>query len=188
VVAPAGVPLMLIEYSRFIMTIADILGWIAVVFTLAAFSMRTMLPLRVAAIGANVFFMGYAHMEAMLPIFALHAILLPFNVVRLWQIIAEKRGAETHGLQNLGPFDVAAIPMLDLSDTSSSELETSICRRIDGSLDLDHYDRTARDLRAQRLCAGMKSLAAPVYWLLGTSARKPTHHGSEVGRSGFRRS
>lgn len=151
------------------MTTADILGWVAVVFTLAAFSMRTMLPLRLAAIGANVFFMGYAHMEGMLPILALHAILLPFNVVRMWQLLSEKSGTESHGLQVLGPFDVAAIPMMDLPGKSVPEPGTSIRRRTDGSLDLDHYDCTARCLRARDLSAGLTSLAAPALWLLGAS-------------------
>lgn len=77
-----------------IMTFADFLGWVAVIFTLAAFSMRTMPPLRVAAIGANIFFIGYAYLEGMLPILALHAILLPFNAVRLRQLICARRATE----------------------------------------------------------------------------------------------
>jgi hypothetical protein len=174
------VPLTLIEESRFTMTIADILGWVAVAFTLTAFSMRTMLPLRVAAIGANVFFMGYAHMEGMLPIFALHAILLPFNVVRLWQLLPEKSGAESHALQNLGPFDVAAMPILDFEGNTPSEPGTKIFRRTDGSFDIDHYDHTARNLRARDLCAGLKSMTTPIHWLLGASLRKPTQQTEQL--------
>lgn len=74
-----------------VMTPADVLGWIAVLFTLVTFSMRTMFPLRVSAICANIFFMGYAQLEGALPILALHAILLPFNTLRLRQIICERR-------------------------------------------------------------------------------------------------
>jgi hypothetical protein len=74
------------ELMAELMSRADLLGWIAVIFTLAAFSMRTMRPLRVAAIGANLFFIAYAYLEGAVPILALHAVLLPFNVVRLWQL------------------------------------------------------------------------------------------------------
>lgn len=81
--------------------LADFLGWAAVAFTLAAFAMRTMLPLRVAAIGANMFFIGYAHLEGALPIFALHAILLPFNAVRLRQLIRIRCAIESQHRDDL---------------------------------------------------------------------------------------
>lgn len=70
---------------------ADLLGWVAVLFTLTAFSMRTMLPLRIAAIGANVCFIGFGYLEGTLPILTLHVILLPCNVMRLLQIVLAKR-------------------------------------------------------------------------------------------------
>lgn len=70
---------------------ADLLGWVAVLFTLTAFSMRTMLPLRIAAIGANVCFIGFGYLEGTLPILTLHVILLPCNVMRLRQIVLAKR-------------------------------------------------------------------------------------------------
>lgn len=73
------------------MELADLLGWVAVLFTLTAFSMRTMLPLRAAAIGANFCFIGFGYLEGALPILTLHAILLPCNVTRLRQIILAKR-------------------------------------------------------------------------------------------------
>lgn len=94
-----------------IMTLADFLGWVAVLFTLVAFSMRTMFPLRVSAICANVFFMAYAHLEGTFPILALHAILLPFNAGRLRQIICERRATkrkEQSSIQIPYQFDVAA--------------------------------------------------------------------------------
>lgn len=69
------------------MTFVDIVGWIAAIFTLAAYSMRTMVPLRVAALGANVSFIVFGALEATLPILVLHAILLPFNGYRLWELL-----------------------------------------------------------------------------------------------------
>ena len=68
------------------MTIVDLLGWVAAAFTLAAYSMRTMLPLRFAAIGANVCFIGFGYAEGALPILVLHCLLLPFNAYRLWEL------------------------------------------------------------------------------------------------------
>lgn len=70
---------------------AELLGWVAVLFTLTAFSMRTMLPLRVAAIGSNICFIGFGYLDGTLPILALHALLLPFNLMRLRQIVLTMR-------------------------------------------------------------------------------------------------
>lgn len=64
----------------------DLMGWLAAVFTLAAFSMNTMLPLRILAIFSNVCFIAYGYFGAFYPALALHLVLLPFNCWRLWQI------------------------------------------------------------------------------------------------------
>ena len=64
----------------------ELLGWIAAGFTLAAYSMRTMLPLRVAAIFANIFFIAYGALAEVYPNLILHLLLLPFNVYRLVEI------------------------------------------------------------------------------------------------------
>ena len=73
----------------------EALGWIAAGFTLAAYSMRTMLPLRVTAIGANIFFVAYSSQAGILPTLVLHSILLPFNLFRLWEILALTRKAQS---------------------------------------------------------------------------------------------
>ena len=65
----------------------ELLGWIAAAFTLAAYSMRTMLPLRIAAIGSNVFFVAYAALAEFYPVLVLHLTLLPFNILRLMEIL-----------------------------------------------------------------------------------------------------
>ena len=76
-----------------LMTLVDIVGWLAAAFTLAAYSMRTMVPLRIAAIGANVAFITFGALDATLPILALHTALLPFNGYRLWEILRGIRAA-----------------------------------------------------------------------------------------------
>jgi hypothetical protein len=69
----------------------EALGWLAGGFTLFAFTMRTMVPLRVAALCSNVCFIAWAALEGLAPVLALHAALLPFNVLRLGQILRLNR-------------------------------------------------------------------------------------------------
>jgi hypothetical protein len=68
------------------MTLIDLLGWAAAFSTFAAFSMKTMLPLRIAAISANLLFITYGALSGLTPILVLHLTLLPFNVYRLLEI------------------------------------------------------------------------------------------------------
>lgn len=64
------------------------MGWIeaagyfasALVFT--TFCMRTMIPLRLAAIGSNVAFIVYGIAGHIYPVFLLHSVLLPLNIWR----------------------------------------------------------------------------------------------------------
>lgn len=67
------------------------LGWIAASLTLSAYAMRTMLPLRGVAIVANVFFILYSAFSGIVPTLVLHAILLPFNSYRMYEILRTTR-------------------------------------------------------------------------------------------------
>lgn len=69
----------------------EILGWAAAGFTLIAFSMRTMLPLRMAAIASNVFFISYGALAGLTPVLVLHVLLLPFNLLRLLELVRTRR-------------------------------------------------------------------------------------------------
>ena len=69
----------------------ELLGWAAAGFTLLTFSMRTMLPLRVSAIVSNVFFISYAGFGGLYPVLVLHLLLLPFNVLRLAELLRTRR-------------------------------------------------------------------------------------------------
>jgi len=68
----------------------DILGWIAAVFVLAAFWAKGMMRLRVLAIASNFAFMGYGYFDHLWPVLSLHAVCLPVNIFRLWQILLER--------------------------------------------------------------------------------------------------
>jgi hypothetical protein len=72
----------------------DLLGYTAAALVLLTFSMKTMVPLRVAGIFSNLFFIAYGWLSGAHPILILHAILLPLNVLRLTQILTLLRKVE----------------------------------------------------------------------------------------------
>ena len=63
----------------------ELLGYAASSAVFATFSVSEMVSLRCLAITSNVLFMAYGF-EQLPPVFLLHAILLPTNVVRLIQL------------------------------------------------------------------------------------------------------
>lgn len=69
------------------MSIPEILGYLATAFNIAAYSMRTMIPLRILAIMSNAVFIVYGATGGIYPILVLHAILLPLNAYRLRQMV-----------------------------------------------------------------------------------------------------
>ena len=67
-------------------TIANILGVIGAIFYVASVSMKTVIPLRIAAIFSTIFFLGYGALAPSLPTAAMYLMLLPLNLLRLYQI------------------------------------------------------------------------------------------------------
>lgn len=68
------------------MTLPETLGYLASGLVFTSFCMKTMIPLRLMAIGSNLAFMAYGLALELHPIFALHAVLLPMNVWRLTEL------------------------------------------------------------------------------------------------------
>jgi CRP/FNR family transcriptional regulator, cyclic AMP receptor protein len=71
--------------------------------------MKTMMPLRIVAIGSNFAFIAYSLAEGLLPILVLHSILLPLNALRLVQMqkLLRRMRQATQGdltLEGLLPF------------------------------------------------------------------------------------
>ena len=64
----------------------DVVGFAAAVTTLAAFAQRSMLPMRVSAILANVFFIAYGWLGPLYPVLCLHLVLMPINIYRLMDV------------------------------------------------------------------------------------------------------
>lgn len=73
------------------MNAVDATGYVAAALVLATFCMRSMWKLRWIAIASNLAFIAYAVLANLGPVFALHALLLPINVVRLEQLRCASR-------------------------------------------------------------------------------------------------
>jgi hypothetical protein len=68
------------------MDLAEGLGYLASGLVVGTFCMKTMMPLRIVAIGSNFAFIAYSLAEGLVPILVLHSILLPLNALRLVQM------------------------------------------------------------------------------------------------------
>ena len=69
------------------MNTVNVIAYIAVVFNIAGYSMRRMIPLRIAAISSNTFFIIYSALAGVYPTLFLHLILLPLNAYRLREML-----------------------------------------------------------------------------------------------------
>jgi len=61
-------------------------GYIASLFVAASFYMKTIIPLRLFAIGSNIAFIIYGAGAGLYPVLILHLFLFPLNIIRLMQM------------------------------------------------------------------------------------------------------
>jgi CRP/FNR family cyclic AMP-dependent transcriptional regulator len=82
---------------------ADALAYMAALLVFLTFSMKTMVPLRIASICSNLFFVACGYFAPAYPILILHAALLPLNLFRLQQMLTLVRqiGDATAGDLNM---------------------------------------------------------------------------------------
>jgi hypothetical protein len=73
----------------------EALGYVASALVLAAFYMKEMVPLRIAALASNLSFIAYGAALGLTPIWLLHLLLLPMNGCRLAQALRLRRSAAT---------------------------------------------------------------------------------------------
>lgn len=73
--------------------VMEIIAWVASLFVFLSFFMKTMIPLRIIAIVSNLAFIIYSLLglkygifAKVYPILILHSLLLPLNILRLYQI------------------------------------------------------------------------------------------------------
>jgi hypothetical protein len=71
----------------YLLSLANIMGLIGVLCYVATVVMKTMVPLRTAAIASNFFLAGYGLLAHSLPTFLLYTMLMPINCARLYQML-----------------------------------------------------------------------------------------------------
>ncbi len=69
----------------------DWIGVAAGAFVVLAFYAKRPVSLRAFAIASNLLFILYAAPVGLWPVLILHAILLPLNVLRLWEVLRQGR-------------------------------------------------------------------------------------------------
>lgn len=67
-------------------SIGYLFGFIGAILTLASYMMKSMLPLRLVALSANVFFVLYGYLESALPSLMLYATMIPINAKKVYEI------------------------------------------------------------------------------------------------------
>ena len=87
------------------MAIVEVLGWAAALLTFLTYSQKTMLRLRVLAILSNICFVIWSLDNGIYPTLALHVMLFPMNVWRLFEILRMKHRAVAARENRLGPLD-----------------------------------------------------------------------------------
>jgi CRP/FNR family cyclic AMP-dependent transcriptional regulator len=69
------------------MNAIDLLGHLGALVIIATYSMKTMIPLRVAGIAGSCIFITYGYLSGTWPVLMLHLVVLPLNSVRLYQML-----------------------------------------------------------------------------------------------------
>ena len=77
---------MNIPFPPYHLGLGELLGVIGALFSVATIWMQTMIPLRLAGIASNAFFLGYGLLAPAYPTFVLYLVLLPVNCFRLYQM------------------------------------------------------------------------------------------------------
>jgi len=85
-------------------TLANSLAVLGAIFFLVTLLARTIVPLRVAGLISSIFFVSYGVVAASFSTFLLYLLLLPINVVRLYQMIKLVKKARNSASGNLS-FD-----------------------------------------------------------------------------------
>lgn len=89
--------------SWFAIRWVDAAGYLASALVFATFCMRTMIALRVAAIGSNICFIGFGVAAHVYPVLLLHIVLLPLNAVRAMEMFRLTQQIEV-GKTSFEPF------------------------------------------------------------------------------------
>jgi hypothetical protein len=77
----------LVDAATAAINLANIFALMGAIFFVATLLMRTIVPLRIAALISNVFFIAYGVLANSINAFILYCLLLPINSIRLYQMI-----------------------------------------------------------------------------------------------------
>ena len=75
-------------------TAGYVTGFIGAGLTLASYTMKSMMPLRLVSLAASVFFLAYGWLEAALPTLALNVAMILINSKKAWEIRTLVRAIE----------------------------------------------------------------------------------------------
>jgi hypothetical protein len=76
------------------MTRWDVIGYLASGLVFASFCMRDIIPLRLVSVCSNLAFLTYGLALGLVPVWVLHALLLPINCWRVWQGVGVRANPE----------------------------------------------------------------------------------------------
>lgn len=79
----------------------ELIGYGGTACTIISYSMRTIVPLRIASIASSGFFIGYGLLLGAWPIVLMELVILPLNVIRLTQILRMIREVDRAASSNL---------------------------------------------------------------------------------------
>lgn len=82
---------------------SDLVGYAASLAVLASFTMRSMVPLRLAAILSNLLFISFGYIADIHPVLLLHTALLPINIARLVTLWRNDVSIRLHYARYLAP-------------------------------------------------------------------------------------
>jgi CRP/FNR family cyclic AMP-dependent transcriptional regulator len=124
-------------------------GYLASALVLATFCMKTMIPLRGAAICSNVAFIVYGFYDNVHPVLMLHGILLPLNVWRAAQMLRLIRRVEAASKGDLStdwlkPFMKEVRLKAGEVIFSKGDHADRLYMIIAGDVHLEHIDHTVR--------------------------------------------
>jgi len=69
-----------------LMNASNAVGFLAAGLVITAFCMKDILHLRIVAVASNMAFLAYGIALGLIPVWLLHSVLLPVNLIRLWQV------------------------------------------------------------------------------------------------------
>ena len=124
-------------------------GYLASALVLATFCMKTMIPLRSAAVVSNIAFIVYGFYDDVYPVLILHAVLLPLNAWRAIQMLRLIKRVEAASKGDLStewlkPFMKEARLKAGETIFSKGDHADRLYMIISGEVHLEQIDHTLR--------------------------------------------